>query len=140
MTNAEWMIKNGYRFIDLLITYSKDGVYKISVCGKSITEYKATNEITYLEIILKWLDMEYEEKILNNAEKKYLSAAIKPFRDRVKYICKLNTLERYGTQRITISFTDDIIDTELPIFEFESETMYKGMELGKKYTPEELEI
>lgn len=63
MTNAEWMMKHGYKFTDLLITYSKDSVYKISVCGKPITEYKATNEITYLEVVLKWLDMENEEQI-----------------------------------------------------------------------------
>ena len=136
MTNAEWMIKNGYKFTDLLITYFKDGVYKISVCGKPITEYKATNEITYLEVVLKWFDMEHDEKILNDSEKKYLSAVIKPFRDRVEFICKLNSLERYGFQCIDIRFTDESIDMELPIFE--SGTMYKGMEFGKEYTLEEL--
>ena len=80
--------------------------------------------------------MEHDEKILNDAEKKYLSAVIKPFRDRVDTICKVNTLERYGTQRIDISFTDESIDMELPIFE--SGTMYKGMKLAYGYTPEEL--
>lgn len=76
------------------------------------------------------------KKILNDSEKKYLSAVIKPFRDRAAFICKVNTLERYGTQRIDIAFTDESVDMELPIFE--SGTMYKGMDLGNQYTPEEL--
>ena len=80
--------------------------------------------------------MEHDEKILNDAEKKYLSAVIKPFRDRVSYICKLNTLERYGSQRIDIGFTDESVDMKLPIFE--SETMYKGMKFAHTYTLEEL--
>lgn len=86
---------------------------------------------TYIEDILN-------PKILNEAERQYLSAVIRPFRDRVSYICKVNTLERYGTQRIDIGFTDESIDMELPIFE--RGTMYKGMKIGKEYTLEELGI
>ena len=86
---------------------------------------------TYIEDIVN-------PQILNDSEKKYLSAVIKPFRDRVSYICKVNTLERYWTQRIDIGFTDENINIKLPIFE--RGTMYKGMKIGKEYTLEELGI
>ena len=98
---------------------------------------KREEEIRTFEYALKrWLDMEHDEKILNDLEKKYLSAVIKPFRDRVDFICKANAIEHYGSQRIDIALTDESIDIGLPIFE--SGTMYKGMELGKEYTLEEL--
>lgn len=84
---------------------------------------------TYIEDILN-------PKILDESERQYLSAVIKPFRDRVDFICKVNAIESYGSQRIDICFNDASIDTTLPIFE--SGTMYKGMKTGKEYTLEEL--
>lgn len=105
------------------------------VSGKSAPLFqniKWEDEVsTYIEYIVK-------PQILDEPEQQYLSAVIKPFRDRVSYICKVNTLERYGTQRIDIGFTDESIDMELPIFE--RGTMYKGMKIGKEYTLEELGI
>ena len=165
MTNAEWMIKNGYKLSDLHFSYDNNGDIVLSLNDKILERWlyipfedalnrwldmehdeKILNdaEKKYLSAVIKpfedalnrWLDMEHDEKILNDAEKKYLSAVIKPFRDKVDFICKVNTLERCGTQRIDIGFTDESIDTELPIFE--SGTMYKGMKLGHSYTLEEL--
>jgi hypothetical protein len=98
MTNAEWMIKNGYKFSDLWITrrdcagYRDDTderTYIITINGKDLDKYIAVNETTYLEVMLKWLDMEHKEPILDDVEKRYLSAVIKPFRNRIKYICKI---------------------------------------------------
>lgn len=130
MTNAEWIMKQGYKFTDLFITYFKDGVYKVSACGEPIAEYKATNEITYLEVILKWLDMEHVEPILNDAERRYLSAVIKPFRDDVTKICKGGNgkFERIAFTGRKYFF--------LP--SFNAGTMYKGMELGCCYKLDEL--
>jgi len=135
MTNAEWMIKNGYKFSDLLCSVDSNGDIVISLNDKILVRGLY---IPFEDALKRWLDMEHDEKILNDAEKKYLSAVIKPFRDRVEFICKLNSLERYGFQCIDIRFTDESIDMELPIFE--SGTMYKGMEFGKEYTLEELGI
>ena len=70
--------------------------------------------------------------ILNEKEKEYLSSVIKPFRDRVSSISKGGPLEY-----ITISLDGDDFAI-LP--NFEEDTMYKGMTLGKKYTLEELEL
>ena len=133
MTNAEWMIKNGYKFSDLHFSFDSNGDIVISLNDKILVRGLY---IPFEDALNRWLDMEHDEKILNDAEKKYLSAVIKPFRDKVDFICKVNTLERYGTQRIDIGFTDESIDMELPIFE--SGTMYKGMKLGYSYKPEEL--
>jgi len=75
--------------------------------------------------------------ILDDAERKYLSAFIKPFRDRVKHICKvwyITSSSEY--QRIYITLSDDSYNIDLPFFE--KETMYKGMKIGKAYTLEEL--
>ena len=75
---------------------------------------------------------EQQKSILDKEEKEYLSAVIKPFRDRVSSISKDGPLEY-----IDISLDDDDFAI-LP--NFEEGTMYKGMKLGKKYTLEELEL
>ena len=93
------------------------------VSGKSVPLFQnikwEDEGATYIEDIVN-------PQILNEPDRQYLSAVIKPFMDRVAFICKVNTLERYGTQRIDIGFTDESIDMELPIFE--SGTMYKWNE------------
>ena len=76
-------------------------------------------------------------QILDDAERKYLSAFIKPFRDRVKHICRvwyITSSSEY--QRIYITLSDDSYNIDLPFFK--KETMYKGMKIGKAYTLEEL--
>lgn len=88
----------------------------------------ADNEPTYIENIIN-------PQILDDDEKKYLSAVIKPFRDKVDSICKENFMD-YGCQRIVIGLIGAGPDMILPLFK--SETMYKGMELGYEYTLEEL--
>lgn len=71
-----------------------------------------------------------EKEILDEKEKEYLSAVIKPFRDRVKYIKKVEDIGEY----ITIGLKDE----NLLFPYFDKGTMYKGMELDKKYTLKEL--
>ncbi|WP_105303086.1 hypothetical protein [Anaerolactibacter massiliensis] len=76
-------------------------------------------------------------QILDDVERKYLSAFIKPFRDRVKHICRvwyITSSSEY--QRIYITLSDDSYNIDLPLFK--KETMYKGMKIGKAYTLEEL--
>lgn len=73
-----------------------------------------------------------KEEILDDIEKEYLRAVIKPFRDRVKYI-KKNDYMIY--EFISINIKNEC----LIIFpKFKKGTMYKGMEVDKKYTLEEL--
>ena len=76
-----------------------------------------------------------KEEILDKEEKEYLSAVIKPFRKRIKYISK--TYEEYYVRfYIKIELNNEEIFS-LPYFE-EDEIMYKGMELDKEYTLKEL--
>ena len=133
MTNAEWVIKNGYKFSDLHFSYDNNGDIVISLNDKILVRGLY---IPFEDALKRWLDMEHKEKILNDAEKKYLSAIIKPFRDKVDYICKANFTERYGFQRIIIGLTDDSADIGLPLFE--SETMYQNMKPDHEYTLKEL--
>ena len=73
-----------------------------------------------------------EKEILDEEEKEYLSNVIKPFRDKVEYIIKFDSLpEEY----ISI-WLPEHETTDLPCFK--RGTMYKGMEIEKKYTLEEL--
>lgn len=75
--------------------------------------------------------IQYKQEILDKQEKEYLSAVIKPFRDKVKYIEK-NTY--YEKEFIEICVNGERIG--LPCFK--ENTMYKGMEKYKEYTLEEL--
>lgn len=73
-----------------------------------------------------------EKEILDDKEREYLSNVIRPFRDKVEYIIKFDLLpEEY----ISICLPEhETID--LPCFK--RGTMYKGMEIEKEYTLEEL--
>ncbi len=83
--------------------------------------------------IMNWLLEEYKEPVLDDVEKKYLSAVIKPFRKKVMDVVKVQYCEGKQSIRIRVSYGDC---AELPFFK--NNTMYKGMKVGKYYTPEEL--
>lgn len=85
------------------------------------------------ERFLKWLLEEYKEQILNDAEREYLSAVIKPFRKKVMDVAKIQYRGERQSIRIRVSYGNCAV---LPFFK--NNTMYKGMEVGKYYTPEEL--
>ena len=74
--------------------------------------------------------------ILDEVEKEYLGSVIKPFRDRVISVRKYNYDKYY--EYITIIYYD--VSKYLSIYfpPFKKGTMYKGMELDRNYTLEEL--
>lgn len=77
---------------------------------------------------------EHKEEILDEAEKRYLKAVIRPFRDKVKYIAKYHsTTICEECILIHISNNPNIM---LPYFKEDS--MYKGMKIDKEYALEEL--
>ena len=89
---------------------------------------------------------EYKEPVLYEEEKKYLSAVIKPFKDRVCYIQKVETtnsdnqfifirLKRYDCEENERESTK-YEDIDLPYFK--ANTMYKNMKENKKYSLKEL--
>ena len=72
-----------------------------------------------------------EKEILDEAEKRYLKAVIRPFKDRVKFIFKT---EYAGGYCIEI-----LLNNNKMIFpNFKKGTMYNGMGKNKKYTLKEL--
>ena len=83
---------------------------------------------------------EIEQPILDNVEKRYLEGVLKPFKDRVEFIEKCEQCMS-GKEYIIIAISSNIRYSNheyviLPFFD--KGTMYKGMELNEKYTPEEL--
>lgn len=88
----------------------------------------------YLSVSLyKWLFSEHE--ILDKQEKEYLSAVIKPFRNRVSGIKKVHC-EADSEEHIVIYYGKGFCYITLP--DFDKGTMYKGMEDNKEYTLKEL--
>lgn len=70
-------------------------------------------------------------QILDDAERKYLSAVIRPFRDKVEYIEKVDSdCEEYIHIRLNLDWAI------LP--HFKKGTMYKNMETNRCYKLEEL--
>ena len=90
------------------------------------------------ERFLKWLLEEAKEPVLDEVERKYLSEVIRPFRKKITHISKVI---HYGVDRQYISITikdEDGFRDRLNLPDFENDTMYKGMEINKAYTLEEL--
>lgn len=87
-----------------------------------------------------FIDVEFEifeEPLLDDKEKEYLEAIIKPFKDKVKYIMKHTN--KKGYEYICITY-NELLDFDLIFPNFKENTMYKGMELHKKYTLKDLEL
>ena len=74
-------------------------------------------------------------QILDDAERRYLSAVIKPFRNDVTEIRK-RSCKPYEYLRINGRFNNGVNYFFLP--NFDAGTMYKGMEPNRWYTLEEL--
>lgn len=96
------------------------------ICFKNCKECKKN--------AMEWLLSEYKKPILDDAERKYLSAVIRPFRKEVASISKFQTWDE-SSQYIYIEMKDSHIAT-LPVFP--KGTMYKGMKNGRHYSLKEL--
>ena len=111
--------------------------HKIKVFHKDKIIYERTYLVNKdnedLLDFFNWLEQEYKPPNLDDVEKAYLSSIIKPFRKDVAHITKMD---------ITYSKREFIcirINRECIIFpKFAKGTMYKGMEVNKRYTLEEL--
>lgn len=144
MKNAEWMIKNKIDFLRLscsrneAVNINQHGyTFNIMLYDKKVSTIYA-NDASVTNAVLAWLDMEHKEPILDDEEREYLAAVIRPFRDRVEFISKvvMDYQGGYTDCYICIRFTDSSNDMSFPVF---CETdMYKGMKLYEKYTLEEL--
>ena len=137
MNNAEWMIKNGYKFSELHWSLTQPGnIIRFYLNDKNVGK---VSSLPIFEAIKTWLDAEHVEPILDDAEREYLSAVIRPFRDRVQYIAKVFADDACVYRincYIFIHFNDGSDDMDFPVLH--ESKMYKGMERYKKYTLEEL--
>lgn len=93
------------------------------------------------DAILNWMAQPYKEQVLDDVEKAYLSAVIKPFRNRIKYIYLTAYVEDYYQIRIVLKSnifinTNYVSISNLP--PFEKGTMYKGMVIDRHYSLKEL--
>ena len=86
----------------------------------------------------KYEIVKLSKPILTSKEREYLSSVIKPFRDRILYIYKFELFEYEGIG-IQLKFPKvESSEDSMTLPLFEPGTMYKGMELAREYSLEEL--
>ena len=96
-------------------------IYLVETSPKKITDF------------FNWLEQEYKPPILDDVEKAYLSAVIKPFRKDVAYIEKcIFSMDTYYVQ-ISTKTNENI---NFP--NFREKSMYTGMKENRRYTLKEL--
>lgn len=76
---------------------------------------------------------ERKEEILEEVEKRYLRNVIRPFREQIHYIEKI---KKYSDNQIIMNIDGYYDYFKLPTFK--ENTMYKNMEINKKYTLKQL--
>lgn len=115
--------------------YCVNCIFKSVMCSSSNSwvNYKSLFSDTFLN---QELEIEVTD-VLDEVEKNYLSNVIKPFRNRVSCIKKVEFHDKYFISiKIYSSFNLSQIECiDLPIF---MSDIYKGMEANKEYTLEEL--
>lgn len=137
------------------VTFEK-GRTLIKIDEKNYKEIKEGGTTRYIELlkglkdnwqfmnqgrIIKIEEPEYKTvyeckpEILDEVEKRYLSNVIRPFKDKVKNIIKTKSIALKDKEYIIIRI---INGNNIPLPYFDKNTMYKGMELEKTYTLEEL--
>nr|DAH27181.1 MAG TPA: hypothetical protein [Caudoviricetes sp.] len=115
-------------------TEPKEMIKAIKACiGETITyDFQSCTDA-----ILNWMAQPYEEKILNEEERRFVGEAIKPFREIVGSIRK----ELIDDEGDGYFLWLDIINEKFDVYHaivLPTEIMCKGMELGKDYTLKEL--
>lgn len=98
---------------------------------KFLSETRATQA---MNAIGNWLEEEYKPAILTDKEEAYLSAVIKPFREEVESIKKID-IEK-DEQQLQLQIPNALVIMDFPLFK--KGAMYRGMEEGREYTLEEL--
>lgn len=95
----------------------------------------------FTDYILDWMAQPYREQILNGEEAEYLLQVIDPFRDMVESIYKGNRYKDDHIIRIDLkSDKSEFYPKSISFPLIEGKLMYKGMEVNKHYTLEELRL
>ena len=126
--NGETLLKDGAGLFEsdgYIRTIEELKKFETRLLGKIVKIEEPTYTTVY----------EYKpEKILDEVEKRYLKNIIRPFKDSVSVIRRLYSPTK-DKDYIQIQYKDDRA-TNLPYFK--KDTMYKGMEVNRIYTLEEL--
>ena len=126
--NEEFGLKNS-NFRYKLTTYGLQKRYHL------IQEWSDSSMLD--DLLLGRVEIVKKSKsILDDAEKKYLSAVIKPFRNKVYAIAKYDVGD--DEYYIQIVIKQNVYFEYIDLPNFKKGTMYKGMELKKEYTVEQL--
>ena len=100
---------------------------KDTVIGESLDIIKVERPVKY-EIVFE------REEILDEIEKRYLTEVIRPFRRRIQFIQKRKEITEINPYiRIVCEDNDKLVFPYI-----KDNSMYKGMEVNKKYTLKEL--
>lgn len=102
------------------------------VCGEVVKVLRPTGYKTVYEA---------EKAILDKEEKEYLSAIIKPFKKRIKFIEKRSCLadgNKYYLHICVQSSFNIPYDEEISLPYFKDKEMYNGMRNNRKYNLKEL--
>ena len=133
MKNKEKYILNEIviKVAETQCTHTIEALYENKIVYKR--SYLVDNGFKKITDFFNWLEQEYKPPIIDDVEKAYLSAVIKPFRKKVKYIEK-----RFWTPNLEYLIIR-LKNNEFFAFpNFKKGKMYKGMKHDKYYTLEEL--
>lgn len=130
-------------FEDKKINIRKNEEWFTGECSREIADlknlkdnYGERGKIIKIEEPTYQTVYEVKLEVLDQTEKRYLRNFIAPFKDSVETIRRLYSPTK-EKDYIQIRYKDDR-PTNLPYFE--SNTMYKNMEINKNYTLEELDL
>ena len=137
MKNKE---KYDIRYMTFNVSQNQNGTIKsidIYYDVKRIKKIKFLSETSAtqaMNAIGNWLEEEYKPATLTDKEEAYLSAVIKPFREEVESIKKID-IEK-NEQQLQLQIPNGLVIMDFPLFK--KGAMYRGMEEGREYTLEEL--
>ena len=147
-------MKNHKGKIFNIIKITKSGKYYLEGCGWYCFTDEMLEEANPNDFIKQFLDKNKKvfkkfdvnfsvtpkSQILDQVEKRYLSAVIRPFRDRILCIVKSKAIDcEYEYIEISVkSIYGGVTDIEFPLFK--ANTMYKGMKVNREYTLDQLDL
>lgn len=121
----------------LTFTYSRPGDTIKQIGERLGCQIKVKSGEYVTDAILEWMAQPYKKPVLDDVEREYLSAVIKPYKNKVIGITKIKDIyDEKSYIRILINGIDEKEVITLPWFK--GDAMYKGMKIGKEYTLEEL--
>ena len=96
--------------------------------------YNSNYDIVRVDRPVEYKTICKNDEILDGTEKKYLTDVIRPFRKRIQFIQKKKEITEINPYlRIVIEDNDKLVFPYIT-----NQTMYKGMEVNRKYTLKEL--